>query len=267
MSEPLAEHQNESFLSDLTSNPAADREREVREMILGSEQAAHLRAKFEGELRLNEVESKRQYGLMGPYAEREFTQRVRTFSEQEVVRGIQRYQTRKQIRAAREAARRDEILSSKPVAAAISVAAVGTGSPVEVQINDSTTIHARTDLTQSKGQLVLNSPVVEGWVDIDQSKPSSISSLAPVMADPTQPVADPSQGKERVRVSIAKQVPFLGVRSGLAYGTSSQTVSASLSKPLSDNLTCVLDTVRSVDASANPGSSEERVKLLYGIRF
>ncbi len=68
---------------------------------------------------------------------------------------------------------------------------------------------------------------------------------------------------ERYSLSLSRGLPVWDLKTGVSYGGSSNKVTASVSKELMDNLTCIVDTSR----STRDQTGEEAVKFFYGLRF
>jgi hypothetical protein len=161
-----------------------------------------------------------------------------------------------------EAVQRDENLRTygKPIIFAGTIASVYFDNPVSVRINENTVLSARTNVPDQTGQFAVSSRLVNGAFDLDNRADQD-----PRLFTPGVVPQDPTVTREKYRFSFSRPLP-LDITSGLSYGSSSNALSASVAKPISDHLTCVVDTVRPVD-SGDLRNPEERIKLLYGIQF
>jgi hypothetical protein len=172
-------------------------------------------------------------------------------------------QARKEARKAREAALNNPDIqkAKKPIAVVAGLAAIYSGEPMRVKVGDSAQLMARTDVRSSKGQLGFNSDYLNGLMEMDARNPDRFDSTDPRFADA-------SQNNERYKLWVGRPL-ILDVTGGMTYGSSTQTVATSLSRPLTDNMICVVDSIRPVSGvGSSPATlSEERVKVQYGIHF
>jgi hypothetical protein len=123
-----------------------------------------------------------------------------------------------------------------------------------VELSSSTRIEASTNFVEDRAQFRLMSDWVQGQFDFT-GNPQGVQ----------QAQLDPTQVQERYRFSLTRNLSIWNLSSGLIYGATSQSVSAQISKPIANNLTCVVDTRRPLTGNAMP--AEEKVTLQYGIRF
>ncbi len=228
---------NASFLADLDrdSSNAANFQNE----ILDPARVPEIKQSYRDMMR--DYEMRQQYGLTDLQAEQNHSSQVNDFGKG-FLSEFKRIQRNKGIGSVRAAAKRDENLA-KPLPKAVIGALViaCTGEAVDLVTGDEAKLTARTNLPDGSGQLAVASSIVNGSFEIA------------------------NRSSERYRLSVARGIPGLDISSGLSYGASSNTVSASLSKPISNHLTAVLDSSRSMtDKTRGPDGT---VRLLYGINF
>jgi hypothetical protein len=137
-------------------------------------------------------------------------------------------------------------------------AALYRGSGVNVINSGNIKLRAKASVRNQTTGLELISPIVHGSVDMTMTAPTTADTYAPL---------DPMARIERYRLSLTRNLPF-DVSSGVYYGTTTSTMSASLSRKITDHLTAVVDTAKTMDPSLEVISpSEQSLRLLYGLRF
>ena len=140
----------------------------------------------------------------------------------------------------------------KPVAVVAVVAGVYTGKTMKVKVSDKTKISSRTDVQGKNATVGLEAPWLNGGVDFN------------ALPGQNDKINDQSMYNDRYRFSLSRGLPFWNINSGLSYATTTTTTTASLSKVIMPNTTCVVDSSRRMN---NDAYGQERVSLLYGIRF
>jgi hypothetical protein len=253
---------NDSFLQD---REAGMDEPLLRDRIFNPRLAREMNQRYEDATR--EYRMRERHDLATLHEQRAYIERMSGFA-MDVLQEIKRYHWREKITEVREAAVRavkngSALVQtlSKPVALALAAAAISTGQPVSVKVNDETRLTARTNVQSQKGKFEMVSPVVNGSVDFVGKAPSYRDPYA-------LPPVDPDAREERYRVSVARGVPGLDVTTGLSYGSTTTTLTASVSKELMSNLTCVVDSSKPTRPErSNLPNGQESVRLLYGIRF
>jgi hypothetical protein len=250
---PAGYAENDSFLSDqgvTASNWAPF----THQDLIETSSAASMRQTYQDLNRQYEVRA--ASGLLGTEDLRNQMTRMRDFSR-EVFREVSRFQTKKARRTLKRAAERDPILRSQPVVVAGTLTSVYFDNPVEFSLSDEARVSARTSIPDQTGNVQVYSPIVDGRFELDGHADDGLA--------PGTVPSDPTFKREKYRFSVSRPVGILDITSGVSYGSTTTQLSTSLTKPISDHVTCVLDSVRPMDA---PGAaSEERVRFLYGIRF
>lgn len=217
----------------------------------------------------DEYERRKLHGQLGVSGESSHWQRVNEFSGN-ALNEIRDAELRAQIeeRVFTDSARRNSTSAAEdfsrtgvgktmktPLGVIATLAAVSTGHPVRLEIEEETVFSARTDVRAQRGEFQLSSPLLDTRFDFLGNAP-----VAPV---PGQ------RPNERFRLTVGRTLPIWSIRSGVSYGTTTNLVSASLSKSLTDNLICTFVSSRPANSgridALIPG--EESVSLNYQIRF
>jgi len=141
----------------------------------------------------------------------------------------------------------------QPVIMASAVVGVCTGTPVELPVLDIGRIRSRTDLRTQGGNLEINSNFLTGRFDVAARAPETQNFSKPIGAD-----------GERFRFSLFRQLPLVDVSTGLGYASSSRTVSASLFKQVTPEVSLAVGAVQAVDGAPR---GEQSVSVNYGLRF
>ncbi len=146
-------------------------------------------------------------------------------------------------RGAKEAA--EGSLLKKPVAVLATMAAISTGQPLEVELEQDMSFFARTDVRTKSGELRLMTPLVNTKVGYATTQ------------------------NERYSLSMGRSLPVWNLHSDVTYGGSSNLVSASLSKELLENLVCRLNSSRATTTNRIDSSlpAEESLSVNYQVRF
>jgi hypothetical protein len=241
---------NQSFLADLDRLPHSG-EGDALNGLIGKQQASELRQDYRD--RFRDFELRARYGLLDPEQERKYQEEQRNFSRDVfvAVRSRQLTQKRKEIRRAAE--RID--VAREPFAVLAFLLGIYSGEPVDLKVNDDTGIRARSNMKDSQGELHLRSPLLNGSFEMSAKSPEERDPFAALPDDPIQRA-------ERYKLSVSRDLP-LDFSSGMTYGSTTRSVTASVSRPLSDHLTWELGTTRAIRNDRNEGT----LKLLYDLRF
>jgi hypothetical protein len=186
--------------------------------------------------------------------------RLRDLS-QDVVNKVRIHQAERARNKVDKVARNSEELRPvrTPLIVASTLVAIYFDNTFSMNLSDATVLSGYTSVKDQKGRLSVSTPVVSGTVNVDKT----VEDRSPAaMSDPSDP-----ETKERYRFALSRPIPFIDVTSGVTYGSTSNAVSASLSKPLTDHITAVVDTIRPVAEAVGAKPAEERVKLVYGLSF
>ena len=131
---------------------------------------------------------------------------------------------------------------------------------VQLDISERFKVGSRADIPRQRARVWMISPVVNGAFEMAVGSAQA--------GDPTAKALDPSRRDERYRLSLTRQVPVLNLDSAVTYGSSSSSVTASLSKQFSNNLTCVLDRSQPMPSTRSElRVAEQSAKVVYRLEF
>jgi hypothetical protein len=239
---------NDSFLSDIQSNLDEARTEAFLKRFFDVKKSAEVRMNFEFLTR--DYQMRRHHNLLDPVTERAYLEK---FVEQrkEAIRVMSRHQQKQAQQQVKTAQQRGEI--STPVVVSSTLAGVYFGEPLNVLLGDDTQLMARTDFISERAEVKLSSTIVDGSVDFASSR----------AVEEAQRL-DPGKQHERYKVSLSRGLGLWDLSSGVSYGGTSNSFTAMISKPLSGNLTCIVDRNQNI---ANPTQVNDTVQLQYGINF
>jgi hypothetical protein len=203
-----------------------------------------------------DYELKRSYGLVDRAQEQSHGDDIHHFGKQ-AFSEVRHYQANQEARRLKKAVDQDDSLKAlmKPAAVVGAGAAIYSGTPVNLQLDDDTRLRAVANVPTQTGQFSLFSSVGTTSVDFDMNRP-----------DPNRPfTGDPRSEIERYRFSFTRGLPLWDLSSGLSYGGTSTAVGASLSKSLMPHLTAVVDSVRPIQQGRY--FAEESLRFFYGLNF
>jgi hypothetical protein len=250
--EPARQAPNESYLRNRTLGVDTRNEGE----LLEAQESAELRQRYEDLFR--SFEQRSQYGLATLEEERSHHQQVRSFS-QGVVAQVQRKEFQKRARRMRVAAENEPSLQAVRRPMTYLMAGVGFyyGYPVSLHLSPEVAMTARAFGPRQQGLLNLSTPVVNTSLEFN---------FAPLTLEEErqQRFLEPSRRVERMRFGLNRGISDLGIYTGLMYGRSSQTVSASVAKELSESWKLVMDSSRPIESGR---LGEESLRLVFGQRF
>lgn len=149
----------------------------------------------------------------------------------------------------------------RPVEVIAAVSAFSLGVPMQFKPIFGTEFLIRTEVLEKKGELKITSPIFNTAINY--------FGKAPVDRNPFGPEPqDEFQKEERCRIAVSRAIPILDVETALSYGTTTTTITTSVSKKLHPSLTCVVDTSRVLKYIPTSGiRQQETVRLLYGLHF
>lgn len=210
--------------------------------LMDSKKALELRQQYDDMVR--NYEQRKVYRQNSAQEDQQHTQKVRGFSRT-VVREVEKQQITQQTAQAKKAAENDPVLSkaAKPLGIVAAGVAIYYGAPVNFDMGSETQLTARTVVPRSEGSLSLNSPLIRTSADFLYAAPRA--------------------GQDQVRLGVSRELGW-DMSSGLSYGNTTQSTTASVSKKLNENLTWVVDSSNRTAASA---SGEQTTRILYGISF
>lgn len=244
----ILQQPNASFLLDQVKVVESD-EVEFLQNLIDDEMAIHKRMEYQ---RLQDnYELRRAHDLNGLEGQRVHAEQMHNFSRS-LVNEVRRRKVKEEGRKIRERVEDMEEIQDiqGPLGVALALAAAYSGEPLRLKVDDDFGLMARTDVPNQRGELKLGSPVLNGSV--------SFIGAAPAYRDPYGPVPqDPTQREERYKFSLYRNLPLLDIQSALSFGSTTRTLTASLSKSLTDHLRLVLDA----------SNREDHVKFFYDFKF
>jgi hypothetical protein len=259
---------NSSFLSDTRSEALrSEFNEELKSLVIDNGQAA---AWHEQYLAMNrDYEMRQRAGIVSSYNDQVHTGAMAGFSNG-VFQEMQKHvQSEAGMRAERVAKKSDVIVVAS--APAVVAAGIYIGRPIRVKVADDTRLALSTDFRGHTGSLEFTSPSLYGAL---QFRP-----LAAASRD-YNPGAGVDFGKmmemqravdfseERYQLTVQRSLPIFNLSSAVLYGSSSNAEAGSLSKQLTDHITCIVDEVRMLNGGeVARGVSEEKFRLRYDIRF
>lgn len=252
----ISEKPNASWIDDIS--PTGYEDHGPLGDLMDGKTAATMRQKFQDMNR--DYELKSEYGLMNQATYEEQQGRMAGF-RQDMMNTVAAHETSVHKDALTQATDRAPELKSA-AAVGYGAAALYSGRPFRVRVTDDTLLQASTSIRQRSAAMGVTSSIVNAGVSVNLMNPQTYDPMTP-------PTLDPSLNGERYKVSISRDVPFLGISSQVAYGTTSNTVTASVSRCLTSHLTAVVDSIRSAPSGNVAGGpiSEETLRFLYGVNF
>lgn len=137
----------------------------------------------------------------------------------------------------------------------MTLVATSVGEPVRLKLKDDTEIYAKTDLSNRKGDLKVSSRLINSELNFRGD--------VPLVTD-----ANRLQLYERYRFSLGRSIPLWDLRSGLTYGGTTSTLSASLTKPIMPGLEASVTAINPVGKDRPTLTSpEQRLSVEYKLRF
>ena len=245
---------NSSMMSDVRTNADRDLYQQTQNQLIDHKDGLRLMQVYDE--RCRSYEDKQRFGLTTYLDEQDHLRAMGDMSN-DVVNSVRSHQAtvvRDDIMAG---AQRGEV--ARPIILSSTIASVYMGNPVDVTLIPGTRLSGRADVRNQQGELKLSTPALDGAFNFDAGAGA---------ADPTRLAAfDPNASREQYRVTLSRGFPELGdLSSNLSYGTTTTTVHAAISKPITRHVTSVLEAyapTRSGMASA----PEQDVKVLYGFSF
>ncbi len=210
--------------------------------------------------RFRDFEMRAKYGLLDAHEERIYASRKSEFAEG-IFNEISIYQMREHGKRVVEAAKRDQYIQKvrRPIELAVLMAAIYSGEPVKFNVNESTRVTAFSNMPSQKGQVAVQSSWVNGSFDY--------SAGAPAKRSPYDPAPSGLDKQERYKLSLSRGLPVWGIGAGVTYGSTTQTMTTSLNKSLTNHLSLQVDSSRRMSGELDPGLNDKALQLQYGIRF
>jgi hypothetical protein len=206
-------------------------------------------------------------GIGGIQGERDYDSRVQRMGG-DVRLELEKYHLSRAERRATDIARKHETMG-RAVGPAVVAAGIYIGRPMRARINDDSWMSLRTNLRDQYGSLEYESPLGRGQFEFrprgSQRVYASPGSVNFQDAMDMNRITDFSQ--ERYQFSFSRKLPLGGLSSQVLYGAGSKTVAGALSKQITENLTCVVDSVHWLTPYESTGTDEQKVRLRYDIHF
>jgi hypothetical protein len=223
-----------------------------------------------------DFEFKKQYGLTRDFEQIEQNRRSSEFLKNEVFNDLRQFHLNKAVGTVRGVTQRlatddsDFVLRQvrNPLAVAIGAAGVMTGQPLVVWQGAGARLSSQTyftidepRFTLGRGQFNLNSWVLDSSLSYD-------SSAAEIREPAKAAAGEQAHKKERYRLTFNRELPWVGVASGFSFGSTSSLLTASLSRRLTDRLSCTVDSSRALSVDRVESQfQEERISFVYGFGF
>ncbi|MBY0472068.1 hypothetical protein K2X30_12955 [bacterium] len=203
-----------------------------------------------------DYESRRYQNLLTPQQERAYNDQINSLKS-EIYGHVRNRQTEKIRRSAADGGDLNDD-DHKPVAIAVAAAAVYAGQPVTLNIDGDSRISARTDVQNRRGEFKLWTSWVDWSLIYTGDAPDRRYTISP----------DPTQGDERYRFSVSKQIPVVNLGSSLTYGSTSGGVTASVSHQLFiPRLNVMYDSTYYLNPSIDDRLAEQALKFFYNVNF
>lgn len=259
---------NDSFLDNLDA--VSQIEGDVFANLMDARHVLEWRQRYETLNRQHEL--KQHAGLNTPELERAHTGEINRFGD-DVRNEIEKRHLSIAERRARAIIDRDKNLKAvvtTVLAPAAVVAGVYVGTPLRLRLTDDTQFRVRSNIRDKYGSLELNSPFGLGTFEYRPTAPESRHMLSSPVVNFGEALnmgraVDYSQ--ERFQLTFTRNLPWLDVTSRLLYGASSNTIVGSISKQLTGNLSCVVDSIHWLSPVEATRSIEQSLRLRYDIRF
>lgn len=249
----IVQRPNISFLKDLKIN--MDQEsREFNKKVLDKKAALNIRQEYQDINR--EYEFKQGYGLNSQQDHIDYFKRAKNFARY-AVHKILSFQFESNMKEAEKNS--EDVKTFNTVRTTVESVAKGTTTVSE---GASFKFGTKANLPDQHGQVWMKSNVVDGAFDVNVGQPWAIDPFSFEKKDPFQ------KQREGYKVSLGRKLPVWDLASGLSYGGTSQTVTGTLSKQLTQHLSTEVSSTRDVnDFNGKSSKNEEVVKMLFGTRF
>jgi len=225
---------NTSYLADYSrrTQPSAF------DQVIDPHAANAIRNEYEAVTRAHEL--KQAQGLSDQNAERGFIDHISGMAKgiYGKIRDFQRNRSRdKAVDLARKYQRESQ---STPVLVVGTLLAAVSDTPIEVRLDESTYFVARANVEKAVGSVILTSSLFNGNFEFTP------------------------RAEERYKLSLLRTVPLTDMTSSLSYKRTSNVVTASVHKPITNTLAAVVDSSKPLV----PGSSwNESIRFVYDIKF
>jgi hypothetical protein len=246
------DNRNQSFLMSLQTRVAT--RSDIFTEVLNRDTAVALRQRYED---LNRgYEQRHNAHVTDTQEERKYHENLNKLSK-EMYSNLRAYNGQRYNDQVHRGAREGKVIS--PVMITGTAVATYFGNPVNFTVGE-TRVDARTHMPDREGDLHLASPVCDTTFEYRGNEPTVAD--AQFFARPVE------EQKERFRVNLVKPLPIFNLSSSVSYGSTTTRVITALSRPITSNVTAIVDSVRPTSASvASLRPAEQRLRLEYGITF
>jgi hypothetical protein len=243
---------NLSFLNNLNFKQPA--ETFLARELMDPSSAGRIQSQYE--VLSRDYELRQNYGLLSQQDHQNQSGQMIELRKQ-AMNEVREFQKKRQGEKILGAIQRDEDLR-RPVSVAVAVASAVTGAPYQAQLGESAQVTMSANLPFQTSYIQLHSSLLDG----------SISAVGDPSAGNALTLAPPDwvNRKERYRFSLSRSLPMWGLGSEVAYGGSSNTFTASLSKSVTESLKCSVNTIQPASPLSS-ASSEQTLNLDYKLHF
>jgi hypothetical protein len=239
---------------------------EQLETLFDPGQAAEWRTRYQS--MSFQYERRRQAGLSTPADDAAYIHAVGSMRG-DIEQKTKNYQLKQSEGTAIRVVRRNPYV--KPLAApGVILAGFYIGKPVNLRLSSESRFTFRTSIRDRLGQIELHSPFIYWLFEVHPQASQQYTLLG-------NPAVDFGKAmnfdhvvdfeSERYQLKVARHLPFVDLNSFVLYGSSSNTLTGSISKQLTPSISAAVDSVYYLTPYAADRSMEERVRLKYSISF
>lgn len=244
---------SDTFLND-TKYASPDSSTELRDDLFNPALARSLNQEYYDMTR--DYDFREKYDQVDPWERQAMVDKNAKFSRY-VIRHLVSYHITHSVDKAEKNS--DEVRTFRKVQNTVQQVAQGTTS---VAPSDNFKFGTKSDLPRQRMGFWMTSDVINGNADADYGHGGSFSPM-------DHQAMDPNYKAERYRFSVSRGLPIWSLKSAFTYGMTSKTVSTTVTKQLTKNLTWEFEN-RKVMTSDNPvlrEQGEQTVKVFYGLSF
>ena len=255
---------NESFLEKLDENLKSRDDFLVD--LIDAQQALAWRQQFEDSNR--DYKMREQAGILSREQAAGHTAAIEGFGN-----GVREAVEKREISKAERRAKGiiDKHQTFKNVMApAVVMAGLYVGTPLRLRVVDGLQFRLRSNIREKFGAVEFDSFLLQGAFQFHPNAPErhQLSSTSVVNFENSMNMnyaVDHSQ--ERYQFAFTRNLPWVDVTSRILLGLSSNTLVGSVSKRLTENITCVVDTIHWLTPLEATRGDEQNLRLRYDIRF
>lgn len=243
---------SDTFLND-TKYASPDSSTELRDELFNPALARTLSNEYREMVR--DYDFREKYDQVSPWEKQAMVEKNGKFSRY-VVRHLMSYHITHTAEKAEKNS--EEVKTFRRVQNTVQQVTQGS---TNMDVSDSFKFGTKSDLPRQRMSVWMKSDFVDGSADADYGRGGSVNPM-------DRENLDPNYKAERYRFSLSRGLPW-SMQSGFTYGMSSKTVSTTVSKRLTQNLTWEFEN-RRVMTSEDPilrTKGEQTVKVFYGLSF